>query len=244
MEIYEPYGFIYITTNMVNGKRYIGQKKFETTTNWHSYIGSGVKLKKAILKYGKENFVKDIVDIAYSEEQLNQLEIEWINNYNCVKSKDFYNVSTGGKVGNTLAGKTEEEMIEFRRKCGEKNKGRISPNKGKHFKYKKRICNKPPWNKGIKNPYGCKEKHPMYGKKQAKETRDKIAKSQTGKNNNRSKKVICVTTNKIFDCIIDGCKFYNYKNPQQVSACCRGKAKSAGKHPITNEKLIWKYYKE
>ncbi|WP_373854704.1 hypothetical protein [Clostridium arbusti] len=29
MEIENPYGFIYITTNMVNGKKYIGQKMFD-----------------------------------------------------------------------------------------------------------------------------------------------------------------------------------------------------------------------
>lgn len=28
MMIKEPYGFIYITVNMINGKRYIGQRKF------------------------------------------------------------------------------------------------------------------------------------------------------------------------------------------------------------------------
>ena len=54
MEIENPYGFIYITTNMVNGKRYIGQKKF--CDGWKTYLGSGKLLKKAIKKYCKENF--------------------------------------------------------------------------------------------------------------------------------------------------------------------------------------------
>ena len=55
MEIENPYGFIYITTNMVNGKRYIGQKKF--CDGWKTYLGSGKLLKEAIKKYGKENLV-------------------------------------------------------------------------------------------------------------------------------------------------------------------------------------------
>ena len=49
-----PYGFIYITTNMVNGMRYLGQKKFDR--GWKNYLGSGAVLRKAINKYGKENF--------------------------------------------------------------------------------------------------------------------------------------------------------------------------------------------
>ena len=34
-----PYGFIYLTTNHFNDKKYIGQKKFDS--NWKNYFGSG-----------------------------------------------------------------------------------------------------------------------------------------------------------------------------------------------------------
>lgn len=43
---------IYITTNLINGKIYIGQSIHSNK----NYLGSGVKLKKAIDKYGTENF--------------------------------------------------------------------------------------------------------------------------------------------------------------------------------------------
>lgn len=33
--VYEPYGFVYNATNMVNGKKYLGQKKF--SDGWESY---------------------------------------------------------------------------------------------------------------------------------------------------------------------------------------------------------------
>jgi len=68
MQIINPYGFIYITTNMINGKRYIGQKIF--SGKWKSYLGSGVVLLKAIKKYGRQNFNRNIVDIAYSFDEL------------------------------------------------------------------------------------------------------------------------------------------------------------------------------
>ena len=57
------YGFIYITTNNVNGKKYIGQKKYYG--NHEVYIGSGVELKNAINKYGKENFTREIIESGY-----------------------------------------------------------------------------------------------------------------------------------------------------------------------------------
>jgi hypothetical protein len=49
-------GIIYLTTNQINGKIYIGQ----TSINKHGYIGSGKLLKKAIKKYGKNNFIRTI----------------------------------------------------------------------------------------------------------------------------------------------------------------------------------------
>ena len=70
--INEPYGFIYITTNMVNGKRYLGQKRFEYGTDWRSYLGSGQALRTAINLYGKEKFSRNVVCFCYSEDELNQ----------------------------------------------------------------------------------------------------------------------------------------------------------------------------
>ena len=147
--IIEPYGFIYITTNLVNGKRYIGQRKFYGTSKitWQDYLGSGTVLKRAINKYGEENFQKIILNIAYNENDLNQLETQYIKDYNAVVSKDFYNLASGGHGGNTLAGKTEEEMIQFKRKVSKANAGINSAWYGKHHTQEEieKIRN---WNKG------------------------------------------------------------------------------------------------
>ena len=61
-----------------------------------------------------------------------------------------------------------------------------------------------------------------------------------GRTEKASKKVICVTTGKIFKSIDEASKYYNIRG-NHISACCKGKLQSCGKHPITGEKLVWKY---
>jgi hypothetical protein len=68
------YGYIYKTTNLINGKIYIGRHK-ATQFEPHKYIGSGAILKSAIEKYGFENFKCELLDIADDKESLNEKEI-------------------------------------------------------------------------------------------------------------------------------------------------------------------------
>jgi hypothetical protein len=96
---------------MVNGKRYIGQKKFDNASRWKSYLGSGYHLTRAINKYGKDNFVRNIVDIGFSEGELNLKEEQWINNYKAVESDDFYNMVDGGKVQDSLKRRNSIKVI-------------------------------------------------------------------------------------------------------------------------------------
>lgn len=105
------YGFIYITTNLINEKKYIGQKKLDSGSRWKSYLGSGYHLLNAVKKYGKENFKRDIVDLAYSEEDLNKKEYEWINKYNAVYDNMFYNMIEGGNVQESLKRKNSIPII-------------------------------------------------------------------------------------------------------------------------------------
>lgn len=88
------YGYIYMTTNLVNGKRYIGQHK--ALKKDPKYIGSGVKLTKDIKKYGPENFSNIILQWCKSDWELNTREKAWILMYNAVNDPDFYNLSPGG----------------------------------------------------------------------------------------------------------------------------------------------------
>ena len=86
---------VYKTTNLINKKIYIGVHK--TLNPNDSYIGSGKILADAILKYGKENFVKEVLFVfstlleAYNKEQ------ELVNE-EFVKRSDTYNLIKGGSI--------------------------------------------------------------------------------------------------------------------------------------------------
>ena len=64
--------------------------------------------------------------------------------------------------------------------------------------------------------------------------------SVRGSNSTRARKVQCVTTGKKFNCITEAAKYY-YVERRSITSCCQGKRKSSGKHPVTGEKLVWKY---
>lgn len=91
------YGFIYITTNMVNNKKYIGQRKFYG--KWQEYLGSGTLIRRAIEKYGRNAFSRKCISVAETADELNEQEIYWIDNYAANYSDEYYNVSGGGWAG-------------------------------------------------------------------------------------------------------------------------------------------------
>ena len=61
---------VYITTNLINGRKYIGKD----VSDRKYYLGSGKALKLAINKYGKHNFIKEVLAIANNKKELS---IRW-----------------------------------------------------------------------------------------------------------------------------------------------------------------------
>lgn len=110
------HGFIYISTNKVNGKRYIGLCRYERTkNNIHDYFGSGKAINRAIKKYGKENFSKEVIFEAFDEESLSWAETVLIDEYNAVKDQSFYNMARGGNATGGFLGKKHTEEFKRRR---------------------------------------------------------------------------------------------------------------------------------
>ena len=93
---------IYKTTNLINGNFYIGQD----SKNNPNYLGSGLLLNRAIEKYGRKNFVKEIVEQCKSKQQLNEREIFWI-----LELKPLYNIASGGSGGDTISNHPDRVSI-------------------------------------------------------------------------------------------------------------------------------------
>lgn len=297
------YGFIYMTTNKINNKKYIGQKKFDKEGKWKKYLGSGVAFRNAVLEYGEENFTREILAYAYSFEELNSLEIEYIKKFNAVNDRMFYNLVDGGGTVTGLKFSKDSKLKLSKRFSGRGNYfygkryiGKENPFYGKNHSEESRKKmsishkGKEPWNKGKTNVFSEEslkrmseakkgkhlseehkfnisksqsgENHPMYGKRHSIETKRKISESKKGKPSSRkgiklseetkrklseskqgqnSKKVICITTNKVFDSIKEASEFYNC-NKSDITQCCKGKRKTSGKLS-DGTKLKWGYYK-
>jgi len=121
------YYTIYKITNKINGKIYIG--KHQTTNINDSYYGSGAKLLLAIEKYGKQNFIKEVLFTYDNEHDMNEKEKEIITE-EFVSRKDTYNIGVGGEGGPHFKGKTHS--LESRIKMGRfKNRTHSTETKAK-----------------------------------------------------------------------------------------------------------------
>lgn len=83
---------IYKITNNLNGKYYIG--KHQTKNLNDGYMGSGKLLKRAIKKYGIENFSKEIMFVYKTENEMNIKEKELVT-----LDESNYNLCPGGHGG-------------------------------------------------------------------------------------------------------------------------------------------------
>ena len=142
--------YIYITTNKVNGHTYIGQKKLSEneTPETDGYLGSGDNLRyKAIPKYGKENFKKEVLEFCKTKYEADILEKKWIAYYRSI-GKAEYNIADGGQGG--------DMGIEVNKRISQSLKGRTTWAKGVHFseEHKEKIRQS---NLGQKRSEECKK---------------------------------------------------------------------------------------
>jgi group I intron endonuclease len=141
---------IYKTTNLINNKIYIGQD----SKNNPNYLGSGLLLKKAIKKYGKDNFTKEILEHCYSKEELDTQEQYWISKFDSIDLDIGYNIMKGGEGGDTISNHPNRKEICEKMKLKEYSKlerlnrservtGKNNPLYGKHkLIFKRVICEK------------------------------------------------------------------------------------------------------
>ena len=111
----ECIGFVYLITNVISGRKYIGKKlaKFAKTTvktvklkngtkkkkkirskidsDWRDYYGSSVELTKDIDTLGKENFTREILYYCTSKAQCSYIEAREQFSRKVLESNDYYN---------------------------------------------------------------------------------------------------------------------------------------------------------
>lgn len=114
------FGYIYLTTNLLNGKKYIGKHKASIFNE--EYLGSGKIIRQAVLKNGRENFTVKCLHECETEEELNELEKFYIKKYNAQEDSNFYNISEGGENGRAMLGKHQSDYQK--EKASQVHKGR------------------------------------------------------------------------------------------------------------------------
>lgn len=213
---------VYKTTNLINGKFYIGQHKHEND----NYLGSGLILKQAINKYGRKNFKREILESGItSQKVLDEREIFWIDHFDAVNSPNAYNIATGGLGGAGI--EPYERTEDIRKSISEANKNKVNvvDNDGNSFKVSK---DDPRWlsgeliaqSKGRLNTEEQKEKNRqtqlkryqnpeerkkagmhMIGKNHSEETKNKMKNKASGGNNSQAKRI--KVDDIIYDCVAD-----------------------------------------
>lgn len=156
------YHFLYKTTNTVTGKSYIGAHS--TTELDDNYLGSGKQIKDSIKKYGKQVFIREILEYFGTRSEAFAREAEIVTD-DFIKESNNYNMCPGG-LGSTI--KTDE----FKQKVSAKLKGRIFSEE--HSK-KKSLAQTGPKNHryGKPNPNNPKlsgKDNGMYNKKHTEES--------------------------------------------------------------------------
>ena len=159
----QGFGYIYKTTNLTNGRIYIGQK---TGSFAPGYLGSGKIIVKSLLKHGRENFKLEVLAFGSTREMLDALVIKYIAEYRAVFGNEFlYNLSAGG--------------VGVRMSCSDEKKEKLRQATIEQFsdsEFKEKWC------KQNKDRCSISENNPMFGKHHTDETRKKIGEANSRPN--------------------------------------------------------------
>jgi group I intron endonuclease len=215
---------IYLTTNLINSKKYIGKD----VNNNPKYLGSGSILKKAIKKHGKKNFKKEILEHCLSKEELWQREEYWLNFYNAESNPLFYNKTNKayGNSGQTQNGKIKISNAKKGWVPSDETKKLMSENRKGHKMYN--------------DEWRSKIKEALTGIKRSDETKQKQSKARKNKPSKSKKSVLQYDKQgnflKEYPSAVEAAKSLNKKTGSAITEVCNGKG---NRKSIFG--YIWKY---
>ena len=110
---------IYRARNKVNGKCYIGQTRNTLNVRRSGHYSTAkqenpsMMISMAIKKYGRENFVWDIIEECKSLDELDKSEIRCIKEYNSM-TPNGYNILPGGNTMELINLKKKDRQYTLR----------------------------------------------------------------------------------------------------------------------------------
>lgn len=222
---------VYMHTNKLNGKKYIGQTRQPLNQRWRE--GKGYKRANshffnAIQKYGWGNFKHEVLAEGLTCDEANELEIKFIAEYNTTNKEYGYNAEIGGK--NSPCSEETRQLISLNHA---NMKGKNNPRYGVKLsdETKKKIGDA---NRGTKRTEEYKEKlrqmnkgegNPFYGKKHTDETKEKIRQQMLSPDNKFNKRVRCIETGIVYYSAAEAARQMGTLRAR-ISECARGVRKS------------------
>lgn len=116
--------YIYEIKNLINGKTYVGRSCHSSLKRDRNYYGSGILIKQAIKKYGKENFIKTILyDNIQTKEEIILLEEKTIQEYKNKQQAEYnLNLKGYGNDSSVLTFKGFHHTEEWKQQASERAK--------------------------------------------------------------------------------------------------------------------------
>lgn len=225
--VHKIYGIIYLLTNRVNNKKYIGQTTQMIEDRWKGHLGKAknkpvLVIDFAIRKYGKENFTLKLVRNCYwrcsnkvSQESLNRWEDYYIKKLKTKINQWGYNVKDGGSHG--------KHSRETKNRIGSKSFGRKWFNLGKHLSLETRNkISESNLGKNLSEETKRKISIGMSGRVLTRNHRRMISKSREGKTHTEEtkKKISKSNQGKHFDNGMKG-KHHSEKTKKKMSKSLR-----------------------